>query len=85
MLLSFYYTLVSQTNIVERQHVIAESKGYTPESFAELLYKNAVIKGIFKINWEEFELRNDSEAIDIEKLNLKLLISPYFKEKTHHK
>ncbi|QUM80853.1 NAD(P)-dependent oxidoreductase [Moritella sp. 5] len=77
----FYYTLVSQNNINPRQHIIAERKGYTPEAFADLLYKNSIIERVCKISWDEFEIHNGFGAIDIEKLNLNLPISPYFAEK----
>ncbi|MBD1578034.1 NAD(P)-dependent oxidoreductase [Vibrio sp. S11_S32] len=77
----FYYTLVTQPNIKEKKHIIAETKGYTPETFAKLLQENSIIECVSKVNWDEFELQKGLEAIDIEKLNLNLPISSYFREK----
>jgi nucleoside-diphosphate-sugar epimerase len=78
---NFYYTLVSQNNIHQRQHILAEKKGYSPKEFADLLYKNSIIERVCEKNWSDFEINNGSDAMDIEKLNLNLPISPYFAEK----
>lgn len=74
----FYLLLATQTNMSLRQHFIAETEGYSPEKFAELLLKNSAINHIIKVNWNEFEAKNNQQAIEFEKLNTQLTISPLF-------
>ncbi|HHF3410385.1 TPA: sugar nucleotide-binding protein [Vibrio alginolyticus] len=73
----FYLTLV-QGRISAAQHFIAEAEGYSPEVFSQLLLDSQLVKKVSKTSWGEFENIHGSSAAEIEKLNLKLPISPLF-------
>ncbi|WP_045370949.1 NAD(P)-dependent oxidoreductase [Vibrio campbellii] len=73
----FYLSLVQQRPS-EIQHFIAEPKGYSPEEFSQLLLDAKLVRRINRINWDDFELTNGFWAVEIEKLNLSLPISPLF-------
>ncbi|MCQ8870193.1 NAD-dependent epimerase/dehydratase family protein [Vibrio splendidus] len=73
----FYLCLVDN-HITEQQHFIAETQGYSPEAFSELLVNAQVLENVSKTNWDTFEANNDSLALDIEKLNLTPPISLLF-------
>ena len=74
----FYLTL-AQDRSLETQHFIAETKGYSPAALAQILLDSKVVLKINECTWAEFEDVNGSASLDIEKLNLKLPISPLFK------
>ncbi|MEZ8065125.1 MULTISPECIES: NAD-dependent epimerase/dehydratase family protein [Vibrio] len=76
----FYLSLV-QGRISSAQHFIAETKGYSPEEFSQLLLDSRIIKKVSKNNWREFENTFGFSAVEIEKLNLKLPVSPLFEPK----
>jgi len=76
----FYLSLV-QGRISSAQHFIAETKGYSPEEFSQLLLDSRIIKKVSKSNWREFENIFGFSAVEIEKLNLKLPVSPLFEPK----
>ncbi|KHT47250.1 NAD-dependent epimerase/dehydratase family protein [Vibrio sinaloensis] len=76
-----FYLSLAQEQPTERQHFIAEPQGYCPEEFAQLLLKAQVIKSVEEVNWAQFESNNGIAAVEIEKLNLVLPISPLFKTK----
>lgn len=73
-----FYLRLAQGRILEKQHFIAETQGYSPEEFAQLLLAAKAITKVRKISWEEFESENGSMAVGVEKLNLKLPISSSF-------
>ncbi|EJE4188836.1 NAD(P)-dependent oxidoreductase [Vibrio parahaemolyticus] len=73
----FYVTLV-QGQRSTTQHFIAESEGYSPEAFSQLLLDFQIVKQVSKSSWSDFEKTHGSPAVAIEKLNLKLPISPLF-------
>lgn len=74
---SFYLVLV-QLQRPALQHFIAETEGYTPEAFSQLLVDFQIVKQVHKRSWRDFEESHGSPAVEIEKLNLKLPISPLF-------
>jgi hypothetical protein len=69
---------LAQGRTLEKQHFIAETQGYSPAEFAQLLLAAKAVTKVRKISWEEFESENGSMAVGIEQLNLKLPISPSF-------
>lgn len=73
-----FYLLLAQGRTLEKQHFIAETQGYSPAEFAQLLLAAKAVTKVRKISWEEFESENGSMAVGIEQLNLKLPISPSF-------
>ncbi|MEZ9635135.1 NAD-dependent dehydratase [Vibrio cyclitrophicus] len=76
----FYLSLV-QGRISSAQHFIAETKGYSPEEFSQLLLDSRIIKKVSKSNWREFENIFGFSAVEIEKLNITLPVSPLFEPK----
>ena len=75
---SYYLYLSQHTDIEERQHFIAESKGYSPRHFSELLIAKRMIEKSLEVSWLEYEAKHGALATDVEKLNLNLPISRYF-------
>ncbi|MFN1651280.1 NAD-dependent epimerase/dehydratase family protein [Vibrio rotiferianus] len=73
----FYLALV-QGKRPATQHFIAETKGYSPEAFSQLLLDFQVVKQVHESSWSDFEKCHGSSAVEIEKLNLNLPISPLF-------
>ncbi|QPK04246.1 sugar nucleotide-binding protein [Vibrio kanaloae] len=73
----FYLALV-QGKRPATQHFIAESKGYSPEAFSQLLLDFQIVKQVHESSWSDFEKCHGSSAVEIEKLNLNLPISPLF-------
>lgn len=73
----FYLALV-QGKRPATQHFIAETKGYSPEAFSQLLLDSRVVKRVHECSWSDFEKYHGSSAVEIEKLNLNLPISPLF-------
>ncbi|MEZ9395812.1 NAD-dependent epimerase/dehydratase family protein [Vibrio splendidus] len=73
----FYLALV-QGKRSATQHFIAEIEGYSPEAFSQLLLDFQIVKQVYKSSWSDFEKSHGSSAVEIEKLNLKLPISPLF-------
>ncbi|EJA3099254.1 TPA: NAD(P)-dependent oxidoreductase [Vibrio parahaemolyticus] len=73
----FYLALV-QGKRPATQHFIAETKGYSPEAFSQLLLDFQIVKQVHKSSWSDFEKCHGSSAVEIEKLNLNLPISPLF-------
>ncbi|ARP38171.1 NAD-dependent epimerase/dehydratase family protein [Vibrio syngnathi] len=73
-----FYLLLAQGRTLEKQHFIAETQGYSPVEFAQLLLAAKAVTKVSKISWEEFESANGSIAASIEQLNLKLPISYSF-------
>ncbi|WP_305810504.1 NAD-dependent epimerase/dehydratase family protein [Photobacterium leiognathi] len=76
--ISKFYLFLVQNNIADVQHFIAETKGYSPEAFAQLLLDTQLVKKVNKISWDAFEAASGALAMDVEKLNLTLPISPWF-------
>ncbi|MCG9544058.1 NAD(P)-dependent oxidoreductase [Vibrio sp. Isolate33] len=74
-----FYLLLAQKQTSEKQHFIAETRGYSPAQFALLLLESNVIRKVDECSWVEFEALNGCEALDIEQLNLTVPISPFFK------
>lgn len=74
----FYVDLVARQDIVGQQHFIAEQKGFSPLALAEELYGCGAIPCINRYSWEEYQSKFSPSAVDIEKLNLDLPLSPYF-------
>ncbi|PTP62395.1 NAD-dependent dehydratase [Vibrio splendidus] len=70
----FYLALV-QGKHPAIQHFIAETVGYSPELFSQLLLDFQIVKHVYKSSWSDFEKYHGSSAVEIEKLNLKLPIS----------
>ncbi|MFS1879301.1 NAD-dependent epimerase/dehydratase family protein [Vibrio splendidus] len=70
----FYLALV-QGKHPAIQHFIAETVGYSPELFSQLLLDFQIVKHVYKSSWGDFEKYHGSSAVEIEKLNLKLPIS----------
>ncbi|PTO54166.1 NAD-dependent dehydratase [Vibrio splendidus] len=70
----FYLALV-QGKHPAIQHFIAETVGYSPELFSQLLLDFQIVKHVYKTSWSDFEKYHGSSAVEIEKLNLKLPIS----------
>lgn len=77
-----FYMLLVDAQTDERQHFIAEPKGYTPEEFSQLLLHSQSIRKVENVSWCQFETNNGTLAVDIEKLNLVLPVSSLF-ESTH--
>ncbi len=73
----FYLALVRGKRLAT-QHFIAETKGYSPEAFSQLLLYFQVVKQVHESSWSDFEKCHGSSAVEIEKLNLNLPISPLF-------
>ncbi|SBS60459.1 NAD-dependent epimerase/dehydratase family protein [Vibrio atlanticus] len=73
-----FYLLLAQGRTTEKQHFIAESQGYSPAEFAQLLLAAKAVTKVRKIRWEEFESENGSMAVEVEKMNLTLPISYSF-------
>ncbi|WP_192888699.1 NAD-dependent epimerase/dehydratase family protein [Vibrio bathopelagicus] len=73
-----FYLLLAQQQTSEKQYFIAETKGYSPAAFAQLLLGSKVVTKVNECTWVEFEAVYGSAALDIEKLNLKLPISLLF-------
>lgn len=73
-----FYLFLVNNQIDDKQHFIAESQGYSPEAFSQLLLDAQVVKKVNKTSWETFEAKNGALAIDVEKLNLTPPISPWF-------
>ncbi|HGZ6489015.1 TPA: NAD(P)-dependent oxidoreductase [Vibrio parahaemolyticus] len=73
----FYLALV-QGKRPATQHFIAETKGYSPEAFSQLLLDFQIVKQVHKTSWSDFEKCHGSSAVEIEKINLNLPISPLF-------
>lgn len=76
----FYLALV-QGKHPAIQHFIAETVGYSPELFSQLLLDFQIVKHVYKSSWSDFEKYHGSSAVEIEKLNLKLPISSLFEPK----
>lgn len=74
-----FYLLLVKERISSAQHFIAETEGYTPESFAQLLLDSHIIKKVTRTTWSEYEITNGSISVEIEKLNLSLPVSFLFK------
>lgn len=74
----FYLNLTQAPDLQSRQHFIAEEKGYSPLQFAELLKENGVVEQVSALAWSDYEAKYSLSAVDIEKLNLNLPISPAF-------
>ncbi|MDK9760740.1 NAD(P)-dependent oxidoreductase [Vibrio sp. D420a] len=77
--IAYFYLCLVQNQPDTRQHFIAEKEGYTPADFGRLLLQASLIKKISNIDWMEFESRFGSSAVEIERLNLELPVSPMFK------
>ncbi|MCG9553284.1 sugar nucleotide-binding protein [Vibrio sp. Isolate31] len=75
---NYYLFLAQNPSVTERQHFIAEPKGYSPEQFADLLVTHCVIQKTVRVSWQDFEEKYDASHVDIEKLSLDLPISQYF-------
>lgn len=74
----FYLALV-QGKHPATQYFIAETEGYSPLAFSQLLLDFQIVKQVHKSSWSDFEKYHGFSAVEIEKLNLKLPISPLFK------
>ncbi len=75
---NYYLFLAQNLSVTERQHYIAESQGYSPEQFADLLVTHGVIQKTVRVSWQDYEEKYDASHVDIEKLSLNLPISQYF-------
>lgn len=73
----FYLALVQGKHLA-KQHFIAETEGYNPEAFSQLLLDFQIVKQVHKSSWSDFEKCHGSSTVEIEKLNLNLPISPLF-------
>ncbi|WP_332405660.1 NAD(P)-dependent oxidoreductase [Vibrio metschnikovii] len=73
----FYLALV-QGKHPAIQHFVAETEGYSPEAFSQLLLDFQIVKQVHKSSWSDFEKYHGYSAVEIEKLNLNLPISPLF-------
>ncbi|WCP68616.1 NAD(P)-dependent oxidoreductase [Vibrio tubiashii] len=67
----FYLALV-QSRHPSAQHFIAETEGYSPLAFSQLLLDFNIVKQVRKSSWSDFEKYHGFSAVEIEKLNLKL-------------
>ena len=75
---NYYLFLAQNLSVTERQHYIAESQGYSPEQFADLLVTHGVIQKTVRVSWQDYEEKYDASHVDVEKLSLNLPISQYF-------
>ncbi|MCC4856757.1 NAD(P)-dependent oxidoreductase [Vibrio lentus] len=73
-----FYLLLVQNPVSEMQHFIAETKGYSPAEFAQLLLESNVIQKVDERSWAEFAALNGFESQQLERLNLTLPVSPLF-------
>ncbi|EGA71947.1 hypothetical protein VISI1226_14143 [Vibrio sinaloensis DSM 21326] len=73
----FYLALV-RCSPTATQHFIAETEGYSPEAFSQLLLDFQIVKQVHKSTWSDFEKNHGTSAVEVEKLNLKLPISPLY-------
>ncbi|MFS1920175.1 NAD-dependent epimerase/dehydratase family protein [Vibrio lentus] len=73
-----FYLLLVQNPVSEMQHFIAETKGYSPAEFAQLLLESNVIQKVDERSWAEFADLNGFESQQLERLNLTLPVSPLF-------
>ncbi|PQJ60541.1 NAD-dependent dehydratase [Vibrio chagasii] len=73
-----FYLLLVLNPTSETQHFIAETKGYSPEQFSQLLFESNVIEKVDKCSWSEFARLKGHDAADIERLNLTLPVSSLF-------
>ncbi|USD66410.1 NAD(P)-dependent oxidoreductase [Vibrio sp. SCSIO 43136] len=73
-----FYLLLAEQQVFAVQHFIAEIEGYSPEAFSQLLLDFRVVKKVHKVNWSEFEEIYGASALEIERLNLELPVSPLF-------
>ncbi|MBD8511252.1 NAD(P)-dependent oxidoreductase [Photobacterium sp. CAU 1568] len=74
-----YYLLLVQEGFFQKQHFIAEPKGFSPKAFSQLLLSHTIVQKVTEICWDEFESINGPEATEVEKLNLVLPVSSRFK------
>ena len=73
-----FYLLLVQNPVSEMQYFIAETKGYSPAEFAQLLLESNVIQKVDERSWAEFAALNGFESQQLERLNLTLPVSPLF-------
>ncbi|EGR5155557.1 NAD-dependent epimerase/dehydratase family protein [Vibrio cholerae] len=74
-----YYLLLVRERVTQKQHFIAEAKGFSPEEFSQLLLSNNIVQKVTAICWDEFESLNGRDATEVEKLNLLLPVCSRFK------
>ncbi len=74
-----FYLLLVHNQPKPTQYFIAENQGYTPKEFAQLLHNADAVRSVTQVSSEEYESKHGDSATEVERLNLKLPVSQYFK------